>query len=256
MFEQIAAPDHVLAYRFSGKLGSEDVEKCKSLFEPALKRQGRFSLYCDFTALTDISAKALAGGVKADLEFFSHSDRLARFAVVSDKEWPGAFVAFIAPVIPTFEMKVFAPLQKDEALKWASVLPAAQTAKKPAIRFIPTTRDDVIGFEINGVISTEDLPGVTDKVNGFLAAHDKVRMLARVKHLGGFDPAVFFQSGLFSMKLAAMQKVERYAIVGAPVWMNKAVQTMNPMFPHLDMRPFPAAQEDEAWAWLDARPAG
>jgi hypothetical protein len=80
-------------------------------------------------------------------------------------------------------------------------------------------------------------------------------MLARVKNLGGFDPDIFMHRRLFSMKITAMLKVERYAIVGAPGWMNKALQTITPIFPQLDMRTFTADKEADAWAWLEAYPA-
>jgi hypothetical protein len=113
----------------------------------------------------------------------------------------------------------------------------------------------VLAFEINGVISTETLPGIIDEVNNFLARHEKVRMLGRIKHLGGFDPAIYMQSGLFSMKFAAMQKVERYAIVGAPGWMETVIKSSNPLFPSIDMRTFSEDREADAWAWLDAEPS-
>lgn len=57
------------------------------------------------------------------------------------------------------------------------------------------------------------------------------------------------------MKLAALQKVERYAIVGTLDWMCKIIDTLNPVFPDLDMRTFPVDQENNAWAWLDVEPS-
>jgi hypothetical protein len=63
------------------------------------------------------------------------------------------------------------------------------------------------------------------------------------------------QSGLVSMKLAAMQKVERYAIVGAPGWMHKAIETLNPVFPDIEMRTFSVDREVDAWSWLGAKPS-
>ncbi len=96
---------------------------------------------------------------------------------------------------------------------------------------------------------------VIQKFQTFLGRHEKVRLLNRIKHFGGIDPAVFMQSGLVSMKLAAMQKVERYAIVEAAGWMRKIIETGNPVFADMEMRTFPEDQESEAWAWLGAEPA-
>ena len=77
-------------------------------------------------------------------------------------------------------------------------------------------------------------------------------MLNLMKHFGGIDPSVFMQAGSVSMKLAAIQKVEHYAVIGAPDWMCKIIDTPNPVFPDFDMRTFPFDQENKAWAWLDA----
>ncbi|WP_417520983.1 STAS/SEC14 domain-containing protein [Marinobacter sp.] len=129
------------------------------------------------------------------------------------------------------------------------------TPPNASIRFIQTNKDNVLAFEIDGVMSSEEMPGVIKKMEDFLAGQNKVRLLNRIKHFGGFDPSILMQSGLFSMKLSAMEKVERYAIVGAPSWMRKIVDTMNPLFPDIDMRTFTVAMEENAWAWLEAESA-
>lgn len=36
--------------------------------------------------------------------------------------------------------------------------------------------------------------------------------------------------------------------------MRKVIDTMNPFFPDIDMQTFPVDREDEAWAWLEAKP--
>lgn len=151
-------------------------------------------------------------------------------------------------------MKAFIPDQVEEAIKWSAELPQAPKAATQAFRFLPTSKDDVLAFEINGMISAQEMPDVIKEFETFLQRHEKVRLLNRMKHFGGIDPAVFMQGGLVSMKLAAMQKVERYAIVGAPGWMAKIIATLNPVFADIDMQTFPADREDEAWAWLGAQP--
>ncbi|EDZ66848.1 hypothetical protein NOC27_175 [Nitrosococcus oceani AFC27] len=256
MFEEKTVPDHVIAIHFSGKMTGEDIQQYKKILEGKLEKHGQLSFLIDFTGLSDMNANAFVEGTKADLEFLGHIDRFSRCAFVSDKEWPQALIDFIGPVLPTLEMKVFTPEQSDEAMNWVSELPEAPTADSPAFRFIPTSRDDVFAFEINGMISAEEMPGVIKEFEGFLERHDKVRLLNRMRHFGGIDPAVFMQGGLVSMKLAAMQKVERYAIVGAPGWMRKIIKSINPAFTDMDMRTFSKDKEQDAWEWLEAAPAG
>lgn len=255
MFEQLSAPNHVMALRFSGKLTGQDIKDYKPVLEDKLAKHEQLGVYIDFIGLSDINADALIEGTKADLEFFSHISQFSRCAFVSDKEWPQAMIGFMNPMLPTLEMKVFKPDQRDAAMQWVAERPKSHKADTSAMRLIPTSKDDVLGFEVNGVVSTDIFPGIIDEVNAFLDRHDKVRMLSRIKHLGGFDPAIYMQSGLFSMKFAAMQKVERYAIVGAPGWMEKAIKTFDLLFPGIDMRTFPADQEADAWVWLDAEPS-
>ncbi len=254
MFEKLAAPDHVIAMRLSGKLTGEDVTQYKALFDEKLAKHKQVGVCVDLTGFSDMSKEAIVKDAKVEFELFTHLAQLGRCAFVSYKEWPQALMNLMQPLFPTFETKVFAPSQIEEAIKWAAEPPEALKAEGPAFRFLPTSREDVLAFEINGVISSEEMPGVIREFETFLGHHDKVRLLNRMKHFGGIDPSIFMQGGLVSMKLAAMQKVERYAIVGAPRWMCRIIETLNPVFPDLDMRTFPADQEDKAWVWLDAEP--
>ncbi len=252
MYKQLTAPDHVLAMHLSDKLTGDDIKQYKPILEDKLKKHAHMNMLVDFTGLSDMNADALIAGTKADLKLLSHIEQFSRFAFVSDKEWPQAIINFIHPLLPTLEMTVFTSDQSDQAMKWAAELPEVPKSQPPAFRFLPTSKDDVCAFEINGVISAKEMPGVIKKFTTFLEHHEKVRLLNRIKHFGGFDPMIFMQSGLVSMKLAAMKKVERYAIVGAPDWIRKIIETVNPASEDMDMRTFSKDQESEAWVWLGA----
>jgi hypothetical protein len=197
-------------------------------------------------ALGDVAAVAFAMG--------QEGEGLVRYIAPRAEEATRTFrveiVRFANPLLATFEMRVFTPDQSEEAVNWAAELPRAPERETGAFRFLPTTKNDVLAFEIDGVISAGEMPGVIEELEAFLGRHEKVRILNRMKHFGGIDPGVFVQGGLVSMKLAAMQKVQRYAIVGAPVWMGKIIDSLNPAFADVDMRTFPAEQEADAWAWL------
>lgn len=255
MYSQLTAPDHVIAIHLSDKLTGDDIKKYKLILDEKLTHHDQLSIVVDFTGLSDLNADALVEGTKADLELLRHIEQFTRFAFISDKEWPQAVIGFMSAIIPTVEMKVFPPDESDEAMKWASELTKAPKSQAPAFRFLPTSKDNVFAFEIDGVILAKEIPEVIKRFETFLERHEKVRLLNRIKHFGGIDPAVFMQSGLVSMKLAAMQKVERYAIVGAPGWMRKIIETVNPAFADMDIRTFPEDQENEAWDWLGAEPA-
>jgi SpoIIAA-like len=253
MIERLAAPDHVLALRVAGKLTAEDVGIAKSALDPMLKQHDRIGFMVDLVDFSDATAEAIAEDLRYEFSLLGKTRQFARCALVTDKEWLGAVTGFWAKLLPDLEMRTFGAGQRDQAVQWAADLPAKAT-RPAAFRVLPTDRDDVFAFEIDGVVSAAEVPSIIDQVNAVLGRHDRLRMLARIKHLGGVDPAAFMQSELVAMKLAALQKLERYAIIGAPGWMSKAVEIMNPMFPDIDMRTFPADREADAWTWLGARP--
>lgn len=254
MFEKLTAPDHVIAIRLSDKMTAKDIARYRATLDDKLAQHDRISACFDFTDLSDLSGDALVEGIKADLEFLRHVDRLDRLAFVSDKEWPQAIVRFIDPLFPTIQMEVFASSHREAAIEWASAHTSTPKAAEPAIRFLPTSRDNVLAFEIDGMITAEEMPAVIEEIESLFADHDRVRLLNRMTHFGGIDPSIFLQQGLVSMKFAALGKVERYAIVGAPDWMNRLIETMNPVFEQMEMRAYPANREDQAWAWLGATP--
>lgn len=140
-------------------------------------------------------------------------------------------------------------------MKWAGETSTIPANAKGSMRLVKTSKAEVFAFEIEGIITSEAVAAVIDSFQTWLATHDKVRLLAHFKNFGGIDLSAFMQSGLISMKLEALKKLERYAVVGAPVWMTKIIEAVGPMLPNIELRAFASEQEDEAWAWLDAKPA-
>ena len=64
---------------------------------------------------------------------------------------------------------------------------------------------------------------------------------------------VLLQSGMLSTKLNAMKKLERYATVGAPQWMQKTIDTLSPMLSGIEVRAFAGDKEKEVWWWIGAQ---
>lgn len=252
MLKQVSAPDHVIALALEGKLTGEGIQEYQSILARKLQQHAQIGVYVDLTTFSDMSKNALIKGAEADMELFSHLSQLSRCAFVSDKEWPQTMISFAQQLFPMLDMRVFPSSQSEEALKWAGDTSDTPVSKEASIHFLPTTKANVLAFEVDGVMSSEEMPNVIKKLDKFLAEHEKVRLLLRMKHFGGFDPAILMQSGLFSMKLSAMDKVERYAIVGAPGWVRKVIGAINPVFPDIDMQTFSADREEDAWAWLEA----
>ncbi|WP_070987876.1 STAS/SEC14 domain-containing protein [Halofilum ochraceum] len=254
MLEPLEAPDHVLALRIAGKLTGRDVDRYSAMFHEKLERRGGLGACIDLSGFADLDAAGLVKGTAADLEFLAHIGRFRRVAIVSDKNWPHVLVALIERVVPDLPLCVFGAEQADEAMQWAAQQPAAASPRAPALRFMPTSHDDVLGFEINGVLTAAETPAIVSTFNEFLARHERVRVLNRMTGFRGIEVGALAKTGLLSMKLSALQEVERYAIVGAPAWMTALIARIDPLFPDMAIRSFAADAEEEAWQWLDARP--
>lgn len=252
MLKQITAPDHVIALSLDGTLTGEGLKAYRKVLENKLEVHNHLGLYVDITNLTDMTANSIVEGTKADMELLSHIKQLDKCAFVSDKEWPKTLVSLANRLFPMIEIKVFPSSESDAALSWAAEKSELPVAKSGAVRFLPTNKNAVLAFEVDGVLSASEMPNITQTLEAFLEGQDSVRLLARMKNYSGFEPSILMHSGgLLSLKIDAMKKVERYAIVGAPEWMNKLIETMNPLFPKMDMQTFTAEQENEALAWLD-----
>jgi hypothetical protein len=120
MFQQIPAPEAVVAVAFSGKITKDDIRNYESILEEKLNRHDKVSLCVDFGHMSDCTADALVEGAKADLEFFSHLRQVNRVAMVSDKEWPQALLSVVGAFIPHTEIKCFPESDRPAAVAWAA----------------------------------------------------------------------------------------------------------------------------------------
>lgn len=259
MFQAIPAPTDVVAVQLSGKLSAQDVRDYQALLDAHIEqhRQTRpLALLVDISELEDLGPGALASGTRADLDFVRHSHHFARLALVTDKHWPDLLWKVAAVFLPHVQMRRFAASERAAALAWASE-PLASLEQalvaSPALRILPSSSDSLLAFEINGAVTRSSVASVLPAMRSMLDRHEKIDVLAHFKHFGGIEPALYLQPGLMSMKVHAIPKVRRYALVAAPSWMNTLIRTLQPLFSSMEMRSFAEAELGEAWEWLGAR---
>lgn len=253
MLKKLEVSNQVLHIVFGKELTKDDVSQYRTAIDSLLQSGDQVGLLCDLTELDDLGTDAIFDGIKADLKFLANLKQFRRIGFVTDRKWLKTLVELMESPFNGVEMKVFKTSANEDALAWVYSESTTSESKTPAIRFLETDREDVLAFEYTGHVSSQELPAAIDQVNEFLEKHQTVRMLARVTHLSGMDVLAPMQSGLVAMKLAALAKVERYAVVGAPGWMKPAITTMDAVFPDIDMRAFDAEHEEDAWTWLGAK---
>lgn len=253
MLEVTPGPDHLLAVRLSGAVTADDIARYRALTDEKLDAQPLVSLLIDTTDLDEIDLGAVGEGLEADAEFLRHLDRYHRCAIVADRGWLRFATRLLAPLVPRVEVEVFSAGAADEAKAWAAALP--EVPGPGAIRRIATREDDVVAFEIDGVIDAEAVDAMARQLVPFFAAHPSSRVLVRIVSLDGVEPRGILSTDVLHMKLEALRSVQRYAVVGPPGWMRKLIEAIAPLFEDLEVRPFDAEDEDAAWVWVGARPA-
>lgn len=77
-------------------------------------------------------------------------------------------------------------------------------------------------------------------------------MLGRFGDVRFSDPASFFHERYIGFKKDTLARVERYAIVGGPTWLQLMIDATAPFVP-FDLRYFEKADEAAAWGWVGAR---
>ncbi len=259
MFERLESPERVLAARLSGAVDGADVAAFQAALDALLATKDEIALCVDISDLGDLSAEALRKGAAVDVDILAHAAQVARAAIGSDKMWPAALVDGFSHLIPRPELRVFPTARWNEALAWASGQTtaepeAASLAPAPSLAVIHTSRPDVLGLEVDGMLTSESFAGVRDEVERFMAAHDKVRFVVRIKRFAGFDPTLLGDSSVYAFKLTALRKTERYAVIGAPVWASGMIDMADRLFPDMEIRSFRADEEAVAWTWIGATP--
>lgn len=100
-----------------------------------------------------------------------------------------------------------------------------------------------------------DAEAVATYFNEALSRERPLRLLGRITKIEGGELGPLLGHEFLQMKVGMLKRVERYAVVGGPLWLCAWIQALAPLV-SLELRHFAADHEAEAWAWLGARPKG
>ena len=123
----------------------------------------------------------------------------------------------------------------------------------PVIRRIPTNREDVFAFAIEGHLDDASLENLYGLLDAAYETHEEIDLLIRLTGYEGVDWTAAFSESMLSMRAKSLKKLRHYAIVGGPLWRQASITLMQP-FLSIELRAFEADEENEAWEWLGARP--
>jgi hypothetical protein len=120
MIEIYPSPDHVAAFRISGRLTGADYETIANDVKARLARHQRLGVLIDLADFEDIAPEAAWKDIRFSLSLIADLKRFPREAVVSDKQWVRTLARVIDPLLPNVTIRVFGSAERDAALAWVS----------------------------------------------------------------------------------------------------------------------------------------
>ena len=251
MIEQLSAKPGVIALRVREHVSREDIDKCLELLVENFENYPKIGLYVEVAGLTGFDTEAFAAAFNRGCALLGKLDRFGRVAIVSDEAWIRWVSRVESALLPGISYRTYTLTEREQALDW--VQGSAELPYGHAVKIIPTTRTDTIGIEIDGRLTAEEVSQVARKLNEMRRDQPTKAILVRFRSVAGFDPSIAADGEYLKMKLALISQLDRYAVVGGPVWLETWLKLWQPLL-RLELRHFDANDEEAAWAWIGAQP--
>ena len=251
MLEYLPSNEDVIAIRCGGRLERAELEAYMDRLEAAFARRDRTHLFAEVVDFSGLDTDGLGNLMKRSAVWFRNLDRIGRVAIVADQSWIRWAAKLESAMLPHVAYETFESAERDRA--WAWVQGETDHPHGPAFTVIETDRPDVLAFEIDGNLGKKELDAASAHFLGAVEGKERIRMLGRIRRLGGIEAGGLLTGDFFAMKRSFLERMDRYAIVGGPAWLRSTLNSLAPLF-RVEIRHFEADEEAEAWSWIGARP--
>lgn len=253
MIEHIESSRDVIAMKISGKLTREELGEISERIELSIAKHDKTHLFVEIEDFHGFDAGAVPEYIPRAAAILGKLSRFGRIAVVSDLAWIRWAAKIESALLPNISYETFTACERHRALAW--VEGKLNPLHDPSIRIIATDKPDAFGFELDGRISAADAEAVAEYFNKVIDRKRPIRLLGRIKNIEGAELGALLGHKYLEMKVGMLTHVERYAVVGGPVWLCAWVSALDPLV-SAELRHFPADHEKQAWDWLGAHPIG
>jgi hypothetical protein len=249
--DNLASDSEVIAVRITGRLNRDEIIEIADRVEQALRGRDKVHIFAEISDYHGFDWTVMSEYLPRALKMIGQRERFGRIAVVTDIGWVRLATQIESALLPGISYETYTLEERDQALAW--VEGRTPLPHRPALTLIETDQSDVFGFELDGRICAEEMHDLVGRIDELLERRPgPVRILGNFKH---FSMPAFagIDADYVRMKLKSLDRVERYAVVGGPLWLSAWVIAMAPLL-KIEVRHFPADQEAEAWRWLGATP--
>lgn len=251
MLNFLPSSDDVIAAEFSGKVSRAEMDEMLDRLEAAVETNEKTHFFCAIENYEGFETDGLPHIMSRGWQLIGKREKLGLIAVVTDTTWLRWAARLESALLPGISYETFTMDERDRALAWVEgkeLLP-----HRSAFTIIETDTPDVLGFELDGKLTAAQMNALADQFNESLKLGQPRRLLGRFKSYRGFAAGGLADSDFWAMKRDMIRTLDRYALVGAPDWMETMVQALDPLF-RVQIRCFDADEESDAWDWLEAQP--
>jgi hypothetical protein len=119
-----------------------------------------------------------------------------------------------------------------------------------SVRLIPHKPDRIIGLDINGSISAEDIERVVEVIEKKFDTTSKLRIYAEISNWSGMSLGAFVKDLNFSLK--HLNDFEKEAIVSDSKWLEALAALGNSLFSGIEVKHFNFKERDKALEWISS----
>lgn len=116
------------------------------------------------------------------------------------------------------------------------------------ISIIPTPKENIVGFSIDGKIEINDIEKVTNLVEERLKSQTKLRVYVEVNSIQGISVEAFWED--LKLGLRHLKDFEKKAVVCEQGWMTKLAVASNKIFPKIEIKCFSFSEKNQALEWI------
>ena len=249
MLNILHSDDNIIALSFSGKISVEDVDKSYDLLNKKLMHDHKISAYFELCDEFDVESAAMTRDMKRAHEILGKLKQFERVAFVSNVGWIRG-VARLEELLFAFDdmdMQIYDESEAAHALAW--VKGEAEDSHGLSLRELETDDPNIAAFEINGKMRKADLDIARQMMNKFVDDQPPRCLMAKFTRFRGFELALLADREMIRQKRKTMDHLDRYAMVGAPDWIENIAESLAGLF-KFELRTFDLDDEDEAMDWL------
>jgi len=232
----------------AGAFFGADAKRLVDFAKERTEAGGSDNVLIDLTSLADFSLAGISEELVHIPALFKWVYTLDRIAVIADEAWIRSMARLESALLPNVEYQVYDDDEADAAKAW--IMEESDRPHAGALRVIEPDNPKVAAFELAGRLDRTESEAGIELIRKRLEAPECSRLMMVIRRWHGFEMDTAFSPEVMKGKLALVDQLDRYAIVGGPDWIRTLAATVGSMLKP-EVRAFDLDDLDDAKEWLN-----